>query len=339
MSKKIAVIRFSALGDVAMLVPILRLAKIQHPNIKLHVFTKKPFDRIFHIADIEATGINFNNEYKGIVGLKNLAKKIDHQGFDCILDMHLVLRTLILDFFSHTTFYRLDKGRSEKKAMIKAASRPEQSLPSMHKRYAAVFQDAHIKLNQKAKLDKIAVTELPKLPFLIDDSDPLIGIAPFSAHPSKEYPLEQMKVVIKKIQDEARVNILLFGGGKEEEKKLNSLADEFNNVHSTAGILTLEDQIKWMSQLKLMLSMDSGNGHLAAAMGIQVITVWGATHPYLGFKPYNQPHNNQLLPDAKKYPAIPVSVFGKTKDKYYANAIASIEPSDIVQQIMNHISD
>ena len=339
MSKKIAVLRFSALGDVAMLVPILRMAKKQYPDIELNIFTKKPFDQIFHTADISATGINFKNEYKGILGLRNLAQEIDLQNFDVILDMHSVLRTYILDFFSSTKFHRLDKGRAEKAAMIKAKERPEKPLLSMHERYAAVFEKAGYKLNLQTQLDPIAVKKLPELPFSPDASRPFIGIAPFSAHASKEYPLEKMKMVIRKIQAEIKVNILLFGGGKVEEEKLNSLANEFENVFSTASVLSLQDQIKWMSQLKLMISMDSGNGHLASVMGIPVITIWGATHPYLGFQPFDQPQENQLLPDAEKYPAIPVSVFGKTKDEYYANAIGSIDPSAIVKQVISNLKN
>ena len=339
MSKKIAVIRFSALGDVAMLVPILRMAKKQYPDIELHIFTKKPFDQIFHIADIKATGIHFDKEYKGVLGLRQLAKEIDHQEFDVVLDLHSVLRTFILDFFSSKKFHRLDKGRAEKRAMIKSGTRPEKPFLSMHERYAAVFEKAGYKLNLQTQLDSIAIKKLPQLPFSTEASRPFIGIAPFSAHSSKEYPLEKMKMVIEKILAEFKVNILLFGGGKEEEKKLNSLANELENVFSTAGVLSLQDQIKWMSQLKLMLSMDSGNGHLAAAMGIPVITIWGATHPYLGFQPFDQPQENQLLPDAEKYPAIPVSVFGKTKDNYYANAISTIEPSAIVKQVIRILNN
>ena len=339
MPGKIAVLRFSALGDVAMLVPILRLVKQQYPNIELHVFTKKHFYQIFHIADIKTTGINFDNEYKGILGLRRLAKEIDRQNFDIVLDMHSVLRTFILNFFTKTKFHRLDKGRAEKAAMVKAKERPKQSLPSMHERYAAVFKKANINVNLHANLKPIPVNKLPNLPFSIDATVSSIGIAPFSAHTSKEYPLEQIRIVIREVQSKMKLNILLFGGGKEEEKRLQSLANEFENAFSTAGVLSLEEQIKWMSQLKLMLSMDSGNGHLAAAMGIPVITVWGATHPFLGFQAFGQSPDNQLLPNAKKYPAIPVSVFGKTKDDYYANAISSITPESIASRMLNIIVD
>lgn len=334
MSQKIAVLRFSALGDVAMLIPVLRIAKQQYPDIDFHIYTKKPFDQIFHLAGFKSIGINFNKEYKGVLGLRKLAQQIDHQKFDLVLDMHSVLRSFVLDIFSHTTFYRLNKGRAEKTKMIKAKERPQKPLLSMHERYAAVFKKAAIPLDLQSDLQPLSIENLPDLPFSIDSSHPIIGIAPFSAHLSKEYPLAQMKTVIEKIQAELEVTILLFGGGQEEEEKLKTLAESFDNVFSTAGLLSLKNQMKWMSPLKLMLSMDSGNGHLAAAMGIPVITIWGATHPFLGFQPFNQPQENQISPDAKLYPALPVSVFGKTKDDYYTQAIGSIPALTIAQKVI-----
>ena len=50
-----------------------------------------------------------------------------------------------------------------------------------------------------------------------------------------------------------------------------------------------------ISNLNLMISMDSFNGHLAANAGIPVITIWGMTHPFLGFSPFLQPDLNQIL--------------------------------------------
>ncbi|HBC05033.1 MAG TPA: ADP-heptose--LPS heptosyltransferase RfaF, partial [Aequorivita sp.] len=51
------------------------------------------------------------------------------------------------------------------------------------------------------------------------------------------------------------------------------------------GKLTFEEELALISNLDLMLSMDSGNGHLAAMYGVPVVTLWGVTHPYAGFVP------------------------------------------------------
>ena len=82
-----------------------------------------------------------------------------------------------------------------------------------------------------------------------------------------------------------------------------------------------------------MLSMDSGNAHIAALFGVSVITLWGATHPFTGFSPFNQSLENALVSDRTKYPYLPTSVYGNRKVKGYEDAMRTILPETIVQMI------
>jgi len=86
-----------------------------------------------------------------------------------------------------------------------------------------------------------------------------------------------------------------------------------------------------------MVSMDSGNGHLAALFEVPVITLWGATHPYTGFAPIGQPQSNSLLADRNKYPLIPTSVYGNKYPIGYEHAIRTISPETIVKKILELI--
>ena len=79
--------------------------------------------------------------------------------------------------------------------------------------------------------------------------------------------------------------------------------------------------------------MDSGNAHMAAMMGINVVTLWGVTHPYAGFRPYNQPIDNCLMADREKFPKVPTSVYGDKYPKGYEKAIWTISEQDIIEVI------
>ena len=92
-----------------------------------------------------------------------------------------------------------------------------------------------------------------------------------------------------------------------------------------------------ISNLDVMLSMDSGNAHMAAMLGVKVITIWGVTHPYAGFAPFNQPVENCLLADRTQYPKIPTSVYGNKYPKGYENAIASISPKEIIAKVKSYL--
>ena len=125
----------------------------------------------------------------------------------------------------------------------------------------------------------------------------------------------------------------MFGGGEIEEKLLGKISENNKNVFSLVNGFSLSDQMDFMSNLDLMISMDSANGHLAAMYGIKVITIWGVTHPYAGFLPFHQNIKNSIMPDRNKYPKIPTSIYGDKYPKGYKNAIDSISTEEIIQKI------
>jgi ADP-heptose:LPS heptosyltransferase len=162
----------------------------------------------------------------------------------------------------------------------------------------------------------------------------LIGIAPFAQYNSKVYPLDLMQEVIDQLASTKTNKILLFGGGKKEIELLRSLSKGKENVVIVAGQLKFKQELQLISNLDVMLSMDSGNAHLAAMLGVKVITLWGATHPYSGFSPFNQPIENALVSDRNLYPKLPTSVYGNKKVAGYEDAMRTISVEEIVSKIL-----
>ena len=102
-----------------------------------------------------------------------------------------------------------------------------------------------------------------------------------------------------------------------------------------AGQLKLQQELQLISNLDVMLSMDSGNAHIAAMMGVKVITLWGATHPYAGFSPFNQASENAIVSDRNMFPKLPTSVYGNKKVAGYAEVMRTILPESIVLKTKN----
>ena len=69
----------------------------------------------------------------------------------------------------------------------------------------------------------------------------------------------------------------------------------------------MEAELALMSHLDVMVSMDSGNMHLASLINTPVVTIWGATHPLAGFMGWNQSEENAVQVDL---PCRPCSVYG-----------------------------
>ena len=168
----------------------------------------------------------------------------------------------------------------------------------------------------------------------LDESKKNIGIAPFAKHRAKMYPLEKMEQVINNLCTRSDIVIYLFGSQNEAEI-LERWQTKYNNVVCIAGKLNLAQELFLMSQLRVMLSMDSANMHLASLVGVPVVSIWGATHPYLGFYGFRQSIDDAVQIDLD---CRPCSVFGNKPCRRGDYACLNYIDSDIViQQLQKHL--
>lgn len=338
MEKKqhILVWRLSAMGDVAMVVPVLQILRLTHPDLKITVASKPFFEPIFKtIPGVHFIGVQVKDSHKGVLGLYKLFKQLKALEITHVADLHNVLRSkLMRGFFSstHIPVAYVDKGRAEKKALTEASVKKKRApLKTTHQRYADVFAQ----LGFPISLEALPKTHLPlskEIESIVGKKNNLwIGVAPFAAFKSKCYPLTLLKEVLLELE-KLPCQLFLFGG-KEDVVVLENMAAQISNCTSVAGKSSFENELTLISHLDLMVSMDSGNGHLAAMFGVDTLTLWGVTHPAAGFTPYGQPHAYQILPDLEKYPMLPCSVYGNKVVKGYENVMESIVPSDVIKQI------
>ncbi|GGD49712.1 glycosyltransferase family 9 protein [Muriicola marianensis] len=333
------VIRLSAMGDVAMTVPVLLSLLRLNPQLRLLILSRPFFVPIFRdLPNTEVFPADFKNNYKGLPGIFKLSKELKHKAISGIADLHNVLRTNILKTFffgSGVRYVQIDKGRKEKKKLTRWHDKEITRLKSTHERYADVFRRMgyKVELNPQDILRPRTLSETSEN-WLSKGNKKLIGIAPFAAFEGKMYPLDLMEVVVKQINNTDQYKIILFGGGSKEILVLQRLEGKFEHCLSAAGQLAFDQELDLISNLDLMVSMDSGNGHLAAMFGIPTITLWGITHPYAGFAPYAQPMENSLVADRDQYPLIPTSVYGNKYPGGYEDVMRTIDPNTVVKRIL-----
>lgn len=320
------------MGDVAMTVPILRALTHQYPQVKITVLTRPFFTPFFkNLPNVLVYPADLKEKHKGVIGLYKLSKELRNLGIDAVADLHNVLRSKILKLclFGIKTV-QIDKGRAEKKALVKGGK--FQQLKTTHQRYVDVFEALGFKLDMSNPTfpEKSILNDRIKS-ILGDVSKKRIGIAPFAAHEGKRYPLDAMKDVIKALSKDYKV--VLFGGGQKEIGILNEFETTFENVVNVAGKLSIDEELDVISNLDVMLSMDSGNAHMAAMLGVKVVTIWGVTHPFAGFAPFKQPEDYALLSDRNQFPKIPTSVYGNKYPENYKEASRSISPETIIEKI------
>lgn len=318
-----------------MTLPVLKALIDQHPKCKVTVLSKSFLEPLFSdIPNVSFHAADVKGKHKGVFGLYKLFRELQRLNITHIADLHNVLRSKILGFFFQFTSVkkaRIDKGRTEKKALTREHNKVFKQLKTSIERYFEVFLALGFKVDVNAQptLSKKRLT--PNLEQLAGKkSREWIGIAPFAAHEGKKYPTDLMKEVIQELSK--TYDILLFGGGSKEIEILNQWEKEFDNTQSTAGKISFKEELILIQNLDLMLSMDSGNAHLAALFEVPTVTLWGATHPYAGFAPFKQ-EDHCLLPDLKKYPKLPSSVYGNKVITGYENAMRTIAPESVLRKI------
>ncbi|RYJ53240.1 lipopolysaccharide heptosyltransferase family protein [Flavobacterium petrolei] len=330
--------RLSAMGDVAMTVPVLRAFVKQHPQVKITVISRPFFKPFFEgIPNLSFFAFDEKERHKGFLGLLRLFQDLKGLQIDAFTDLHNVLRSKIirnLFALSGKKTASVDKGRAEKKALTQPENKVFQQLPTMFERHAKVFEQLGftVDLSQAVFLEK-AVLSPEILTIIGTNHQKLIGIAPFAQYDSKVYPLDLMQQVIDNLALDTNNTILLFGGGKKEIEILDFLAANKENVINMAGKIKFHQELQLISNLDVMLSMDSGNAHIAAMLGVKVITLWGATHPYAGFSPFNQPMENALVSDRNQFPKLPTSVYGNKKVAGYEDAMRTITVDAILKAL------
>lgn len=336
---KVLVIRLSSFGDVAMLVPVIFSVAAKYPQDRFSVMTRKAFAPLFENLgfNVNVIPLDVNKKHKGIRGFFKVIRRISTMGFSHVADEHDVLRTKGIRYFmqmSGRKVAHIDKGRKEKENVIvtKDLTVP---LKSTIQRYQEVFD----KLGFPAEMvfnnyfDFIPRDFSSLRPVITEKTGRWIGIAPFSKHKGKIYPMDKMEQVVASLSKEQDTTIILLGSGKEEQKILSAWAEKYPNIINPTGKLNLERELLLISYMDVVLSMDSANMHLASLVQVPVVSVWGATHPALGFFGYNQSLDNAIQIDLD---CRPCAVYGELPCQRgdYA-CMERISPDLIIRKIKN----
>ena len=336
--RNVLVIRLSALGDVAMTIPVLYPVCKANPSTRFVMLTKKWPASMFHDrpGNLMVIGIDVKTEYKGVVGLMRLAKQLRHDyDIDAVADLHNVLRSRVIGLcmkLHGIPVVRLDKQRARRKALITHKT-AEPVTPTID-RYRNVF--SQLGLLAPANFTRLYDGKpLPASP-IVPDKKPgqhWIAVSPFSAHEGKVYPLELLRQVVASLSEHENYQVFLMGGGKEEKIALRKMVGKNKRVISMAEIKHgFIDEFALLGKCDLMLTMDSANMHLASLMGVKALTIWGATAPSCGFLGYGQDAADDLQLDMD---CRPCSIYGERSCRYGDyRCLKNIPAEEVVKRVI-----
>ncbi|MCF0189961.1 MAG: glycosyltransferase family 9 protein [Marinilabiliaceae bacterium] len=340
-AESILLIRLSAMGDVAMSAPVIIDLCNQHRDKHFYLLTTPFFAPFFpEIENLTILDINVKKQCKNLFSLLSLAYSLQKTySFSKIIDLHDVLRTKVIRWtIGLLSLYKvkishIDKGRKEKKRLLNPKTQADHSqLMLMTDRYASTLTKAGFPVELSHSFQsKRQVPQNDVVPSE-KNGDVWIGISPFAQHQGKIYPISNMLDIAMKLVAQGNVHIFVFGGGDEERRIAETISDGHKKISSVIGVMPLKDELALISNLDIMISMDSSAMHMASLYGVRVVSIWGATHPYAGFLGYGQSIEDVVQKESLK--CRPCSIYGDKPCRLGNYACMDINPDEVLKVVM-----
>lgn len=332
-------VRFSALGDVAILLPELYAFARANPGRKIVMLTR-PHPAALFInppANLIVEGID-PRDYRGIGGMVRLWRGLRRRhGLTRLVDLHDVIRTRLLRlgaYMSLTPVTGYRKGRGARRRLTRRRRKRFAPLAPTAGRYRDALLRAGLRQPGEPEQFSSLFPQLPPLPAGVPyaEGERRIAIAPFARHKGKIYPPELMEQVVAHYSRQPSTRVYLFGFGPEEGAVTGEWSRRYPGVVDMAPLrLGLRGELELLARCSVMLSMDSANMHLASLVGLRTVAVWGATHPYAGFMARGQREADNVQTDLE---CRPCSVFGNRACHYGDyRCLRQITPQTIIDTI------
>ncbi|PIU83853.1 MAG: lipopolysaccharide heptosyltransferase II [Elusimicrobia bacterium CG06_land_8_20_14_3_00_38_11] len=326
---KILIIQTAFLGDVVLTIPLIQAAK-KYLKAQISVVCIPSTKNILegHPSIDEIIVFDKKNSEKGFFSLIKFIKKLKEKKFDVAIIPHPSFKSGLISylaaiperigfsnsagrfFFTNKVFFDKNKHQLE--------------------RYLDLLK--HFGIEVKEEKTEIYIDEEGKK--FADDVLPknkiIFGINPGSIWATKRWPAEKYAQLADKIITEFGAEILIFGGpddidiAKNVEKNMEQKAINF------AGKTTLK-QLSVLTQMcKVFVTNDSGPMHIAAAMNIPVVAIFGPTIKQFGFFPYSK----KAIVIEKNVPCRPCSPHGPNKcpEKHF-NCMNKITVSEVFDAV------
>lgn len=319
--KYLLVIRLSALGDVAILEPVLRLRAEANPDVLFLLAAPDLLQPLFAGID-NLRFIPTSKKQSSWALFKHFKRLLPQQ----VADMHHVNRVIVSDWLLRLTGIPVVSIRKH-----------GGSRKPVWRRYDEVFDRCDLRPGKSMPL----LMNSPSLPSRglcywqpksVAGQEVRIGIAPFAQHAGKIWPVEKMEQLVSMLSTRDNCRIFLFGS-MQEAQFLNAWTERYPQVELVAGKYSFAEEYHLIKTLHVMVSMDSANMHFASCVGVPVVSIWGATHPSRGFYGWRQNPDFAVQADL---PCRPCSRYGnKPCKRGNYPCLASISPEQVLKKINN----
>lgn len=278
------------LGDIVMSLPAMRALRRAYPDAHLAVLIKRELASFFDgakwldevIPYSIAAGLGGLNDRRKIVG------EIRARHFDLAVLMPNSFESALwvtAAGIMHRAGYAVDARRA---MLTHKASPPRDALEGHQVHYwLAMIRET---LGIQGEADDIAIAAEPSHVATMRKwlrerrrrpDAPLIAIAPAAAYgPAKEWPAAKFAAVVDALADKIGAECVLVGAPSERAKCEEVAALSSSGALVSAGETSIGELIALLSISSGFIGNDSGCMHLAGALGIPTVAIFGSTNPF-----------------------------------------------------------
>jgi heptosyltransferase-2 len=286
--KRILIRGTNWIGDVIMSLPAISAVRATLPNAQISVLAKPWVADIYRLSPDVDEVILFQSPgiHDGISGKLRLAGEIKNKNFDLALLLQNAIEAAIITWLARIPVrggYNSD-GRG---FLLTHSVQRTQEIRKIHQvgYYLEMVKalgfhggKGNIRLTIKDDLKRRA-EELRKQ-YDVKGKGPLVGIAPGANYgPAKMWHPERFAAVADRLVDELSAEVMLFGSGKDRERTTLIKGHAHHNLINMAGETGLAEAISLIAGCDLFISNDSGLMHLAGALDIPLVAIFGSTNP------------------------------------------------------------
>jgi lipopolysaccharide heptosyltransferase II len=319
---RILIIRLSSLGDILLTTPIIRAMKKKYPSAKIDFVVRNDFvDAIKHNPFINKI---YSYLKDNPVAVK---KELVAQTYDLVFDLQDNWRSRILTNELKAPIHRIYKPTFKKLLLVWTKINLLKDSKSITQRYA---ESAGLTLDQSGLELFIPAGIKPNL----FDGKKYIGFCPGAKHFTKRWPAENFIILGNELTKEG-YTIVLFGGNSERElcNIISSKINDSINLRNDDQLLQLAADMKKCS---LIVTNDSGLMHVASAVNVPVVAIFGSTVTEFGFSPYGV---RNIILENKVLSCRPCSHIGRDDcPKKHFRCMIDIKPNFVQENIKEFIS-
>ncbi|MFC1792494.1 glycosyltransferase family 9 protein [Planctomycetota bacterium] len=299
--KNILITKPSSLGDIVLALPALRALRMSFPEAKISWLIRPEFAQLIenhpHLDEI----ITFDRKLLGKAwfhpsafgALLSLIRKLRRSKYDVVFDFQGLFRTASLAWLSGCKT-RFGMANAREFSTIFYTHKIPQDIESIH------MVDYYLKIIQAAGASEFGVEFVfPPNPDTEDSVGRLLAshgikgnyavLISGSAHQDKCWPPERFAQLADKISSQYNLSIVATGSASESGivEKLQEKANV--PIANLAGQTSLSELVALLKRARLAVSNDTGPGHIAAAVGIPLVLMFGRTNP-IRLEPYGRKH-------------------------------------------------